>query len=180
MYVCDFEQLLSLFVLNFSSVNGFDYQFWDVWLFWELKIHSFVSPEDFKIYLLIWPSYLAPTDSVLPLSFCCVSLLLWNRNKIHVHSNCCLSLFLFFHIHTTNKCYIQNYKLLQRPWGSQPSHHLCVSETLKRSVSGQSLLHIQSCCAVLEILRCCMSHKIRKQFSLFGCPTNAAHLWQVW
>lgn len=74
MYVCDFEQLLSLFVLNFSSVNGFDYQFWDVWLFWELKIHSFVSPEDFKIYLLIWPSYLAPTDSVLPLSFCCVSL----------------------------------------------------------------------------------------------------------
>ena len=90
--VCyDFEQLLSLFVLNFSSVNGCDYQFWDVWLFWELKIHSFVSPEDFNICLLIWPSCLAPTDSVLPLSFCCVSLLLWNRNKIHAHSSCCLS-----------------------------------------------------------------------------------------
>lgn len=91
MYVCDFEQLLSLCVLNFSSVNGCGYQFWDVWLFWELQIHSFVSLEDFNIYLLIWPSCLAPADSVLPLSFCCVSLLLWNRNKIHAHSNCCLS-----------------------------------------------------------------------------------------
>lgn len=89
-------------------------------------------------------------------------------------------LFLFLHIHTTNKCYFQNYKLLQRSWGSQPSHHLCVSETLKHSVSGQKLLHIQSCCAILEILKSCMSHKIRKQFSLFDCPTNAAHLWQVW
>lgn len=64
-------------------------------------------------------------------------------------------------------------------WGSHPSHNLCVWETLKCFISGQSLLQVQSCFAVLKILRSQMNYKIGKQFLIFYFQTKAAHFWQV-